>query len=69
MPCQDKGMPSRAARGYRKLGADGCRRKSWSKELDGEELRGTLGGERVRRLLNTVDMASPSFFIQYSVVC
>ena len=24
MPCQDKGMPSRAARGDRKLGANGC---------------------------------------------
>ena len=24
MPCQDKGMPSRATRGDRKLGADGC---------------------------------------------
>ena len=24
MPCQDKGMPSRAARGDRKLGVNGC---------------------------------------------
>ena len=45
-PCQDKGMPSRAARGDRKLGADGCRGTSWSKELDDKELRGALGGER-----------------------
>ena len=25
IPCQDKGMPSRAARGDRELGANGCR--------------------------------------------
>ena len=37
IPCQDKGMPLRAARGYRKLGAIGCRGASWSKELDGKD--------------------------------
>ena len=46
MPCQDKDMLSRAARGDRKIGANGCRGASWSKDLDGKELRGALGGER-----------------------
>ena len=46
MPCQDEGMPSKAARGEWKLGADGCRGTPRSKELDGKELRGALGGER-----------------------
>ena len=40
------GMPLRATRGSRKLGADGCRGTSWSKELDGKELREALGNER-----------------------
>ena len=43
MPCQDKCMSSRAARGDRKLGANGCRGASWSEQLDGKELRGALG--------------------------
>ena len=34
--CQDKGMPSRAARGYWKLGAIGCRGAPWSKQLNGK---------------------------------
>ena len=44
-------MPSRAARGEWKLGADGCRGTSWSKELDGKELRGAHGGERDLELI------------------
>ena len=51
MPCQDKGMPLRAARGERKLGVDGCRGTSWRKELDGKQLRGVLGGERDLELI------------------
>ena len=31
--CQDNGMPSKATRGDRKLGANGCREASWSEEL------------------------------------
>ena len=42
MPCHDKGMPSKAARGYWKLGAIGCRGASWSEQLDDKELRGAL---------------------------
>ena len=30
MPCQNKGMPSRGARGDRKLEANGCWGESWS---------------------------------------
>ena len=48
MPCQAKGMPPRAARGDRKLGAIGCRGASWSEQLDGKELRGALGDERYK---------------------
>ena len=43
MPCQDKGMQSRADRGDRKLGANSCRGASCSEQLDGKELRGALG--------------------------
>ena len=32
MPCQDKGMPSRAAQGYRKSGANDCWETRWSEE-------------------------------------
>ena len=32
MPCQDKGMPSRVARGDRKLGANGCWGTTWREE-------------------------------------
>ena len=46
MPRQAKGMPSRAARGDRELGAIDCRGASWSEEIDGKELRGALGGKR-----------------------
>ena len=54
-------------------GAIGCRGVSWSKQLDGKELRGVLP-ERDRnrenpRFLDTAYMASPHFFIYYSVVC
>ena len=67
MPCQDEGMPSRAARGDRKLGANGCRGASWSEQLEDKELRGAFGNEREDpRFLGTV---CPSFFIYYSVVC
>ena len=71
MPCQDKGMPSRAARGYRKLGAIGCRGASWSEQLDSKELREALGSaigaERIPVFwaLSTWP-AHPSY---YSVVC
>ena len=51
MRCQDKGMPSKAARGQWKLDADGCRGTSWSKELDDKEFRGALGGERDLELI------------------
>ena len=33
MPCQNKGMSSKAARGNRKLGVSGRRGASWSEEL------------------------------------
>ena len=36
-------MPLKAARGDRKLEANGCRGASWSEQLDGKELRGALG--------------------------
>ena len=36
-------MLLRAARGYRIFGETGCRGASWSKQLDGKELRGALG--------------------------
>ena len=63
-----------AARAYRMSGANGCRGASWSEQLDGKELRGTLGDEHDKkredpRFLDTVYMASPPFFIYYSVVC
>ena len=32
MTCRDKGMPSKAARGDRKLGANGCWEMLWSEE-------------------------------------
>ena len=32
MPCQDKGMSSRAARGDRKSGVNSCWEKPWSEE-------------------------------------
>ena len=51
-------------RGYRKLGAIGCRGGSWSKQLDGKELRGEDS-----RFLNTVYMVSPPFFNYYIAVC
>ena len=46
-------------------GAIGCRGGSWSKELEGMELRGAFGGERDQeprgsRFLDTVNMANPS---------
>ena len=73
MPCQDKGIPSRAARGDRKLGANGYRGASWSEQLDGKELRGALGSairnREVPRFFYTVYMTGPSFFICYSMVC
>ena len=46
MPGQDKGVPSRAASSEWKIGAEDCRGTSWSKELDGKDIRGALGGER-----------------------
>ena len=46
IPCQDKGIPSRAARGDRKSGANVCRGVSWSEQLDAKELRGALVDER-----------------------
>ena len=52
-----------AARGYRKLGAIGCRKGSWSEQLDGKELRGEDS-----RFLDTVYMASLPFFNYYIVV-
>ena len=73
MPCQDKGMRSRAARGDRKLGANGCRGASWSEQLDGKELRGALGSAiRNRedpRFVDTVYTVCSSFFTSYSMVC
>ena len=52
MRCQDKGMPSMAARGQWKLDADGgCRGTSWNKDLDDKEFRGALGGERDLELI------------------
>ena len=45
MPCQDKGLPSRDARGDRTLG-ERLEGASWSEQLDGKELRGAFGGER-----------------------
>ena len=65
-------MPSMAAQGYRKLGANGCRGASWIEQFGGKELRGALA-ERDRngedsRFLDTVYMASPPF-IYYSEVC
>ena len=72
MPSQDKGLPSRAARGDRKLGANGCRGSAWSEQLDGRELRRALwnairNGEDPR-FLDTVYTASLSFFFYYSMV-
>ena len=54
-------------------GANGCREASRSEQLDGKGLRGALGGEGDKeredpRFLDTVYMASPPFFIYYSVV-
>ena len=45
---QTEGMPSRAAQGDWKLGANGCRVASRSKELGDKELLGALVGERDR---------------------
>ena len=43
-------MPSMATRCYSVSGAIRCRGTSWSEQLDGEELRGALGGERDLKL-------------------
>ena len=72
MPSQDKGLPSRAARGDRKLGANDCRGSAWSEQLDGKELRRALWSAiRNRedpRFLKTVYTASLSFFVCCSMV-
>ena len=72
MPSQDKGLPSRAARGDRKLRANGCRGSAWNEQLDGKELRRALWSAiRNRedpRFLDTVCTASISFFFCYSMV-
>ena len=72
MPSQDKGLPSRAARGDRKLGENGCRGSAWSEQLDGKELRRALWSAiRNRedpRFLDTVYTASLSVFFCYSMV-
>ena len=70
MPCQDKGMPMMAARGYWKLGAIGCRGVSWSEQLDDEELRGalgsTIGAERVPVFWTSSAHASSSATVWYA---
>ena len=69
--CQDKGMPLKAARGERKLGANGCWERLWSKERLVASLTATprsgvrSGGERVPVFW----APSSPFFTDYSMVC
>ena len=66
MTCQDKGMPSRAARGDQKLDANGCWGKPWSEERLVASLTANPRNGEDPRVLDTIH---PSSFTDYSVMC
>ena len=70
MSCQDKGMPSRAARGDRKLKMNGVGERHGAK-LDGKEAVERLAASAIsnREDPRFLDTAYPSFFICYNMVC